>query len=114
MVRTADAIVVVEDGRNHAFRLVDRLAAPPVAAEGGRLTAPIPARLARIMVAVGDRVERGAPLLVLEAMKMEITVVAPAAGTVSGIPHRLGDMVQEGAVLVTFSPAGDDAPGAQG
>ncbi len=56
--------------------------------------------LSRIDVKVGDRVERGAPLVVLEAMKMEHTIVAPAASVVAAIHFRVGDRVPEGADLV--------------
>ena len=106
VVLTHGAIVVIDNGRNTIFSLVDGLAPPPAAAaDGGRLTAPIPARIARILVAPGDLVERGAPLLVLEAMKMELTLSAPARGVVASIRHVVGDMVQEGAELVILSPA---------
>ena len=49
---------------------------------------------------VGARVDRGAPLVVLEAMKMEHTIVAPAASVVAAIHFRVGDRVPEGADLV--------------
>ena len=115
VVRQGGAFVVIENGRNAVFRVVERLAPPPsAAAEGGRLTAPIPARVARILVAPGDEVERGAALLVLEAMKMELTVSAPAPGTIASIPHAVGDMVQEGAELVTFATPGGKPAGQQG
>jgi 3-methylcrotonyl-CoA carboxylase alpha subunit len=47
-------------------------------------------------------VEKGAPLLILEAMKMEHTITAPAAGTVKGFFYAVGDQVGDGAVLVDF------------
>jgi len=49
---------------------------------------------------VGDRVERGAALVVLEAMKMEHTIAAPVAGVVKAIHFAVGDRVPEGADLV--------------
>ena len=48
---------------------------------------------------------RGAPLLILEAMKMEHTIVAPAAGTVSAVHYREGDQVPEGADLIDVERA---------
>jgi 3-methylcrotonyl-CoA carboxylase alpha subunit len=48
-------------------------------------------------------VARGAPLLVLEAMKMEHTIVAPAAGTVSAVHYRERDQVREGAELIDLT-----------
>jgi 3-methylcrotonyl-CoA carboxylase alpha subunit len=50
-------------------------------------------------------VARGAALLVMEAMKMEHTIVAPADGTVDEILFGVGEQVAEGAALVQFTPA---------
>ena len=68
-----------------------------------RVTAPIPARLARVLAVPGAVVTKGMPLVVLEAMKMELTLAAPRDGTVSAVRHGPGDMVEEGAELVTFA-----------
>ena len=54
------------------------------------------------MVAAGDRVSAGAPLLVLEAMKMEHTVAAPADGRIAALYVAAGDQVEEGIVLLDF------------
>ena len=53
-----------------------------------------------VLVRAGDVVERGTPLLVLEAMKMEHTIVAPAPGTVVAVNYAAGERVREGADLV--------------
>jgi 3-methylcrotonyl-CoA carboxylase alpha subunit len=66
------------------------------------VTAPIPARVTRVLVSAGDTVAKGAVLLVLEAMKTEITLTAPADGIVATVRHAVGDMVEEGTDLVTF------------
>ena len=85
--------------------LVDPLASVDDAAEGGgRLTAPMPAKVTAVAVAEGDTVSKGAVLLVLEAMKMEHTIAAPADGTVAAVAVAAGDLVEEGADLVTFEP----------
>jgi 3-methylcrotonyl-CoA carboxylase alpha subunit len=57
-------------------------------------------------VAAGSRVAKGAPLLVMEAMKMEHTIVAPDDGTVEAVLYGAGEQVAEGAPLVTFTSAG--------
>jgi len=57
------------------------------------------------LVAPGSSVEKGDALLVMEAMKMEHTIHAPAAGTVDEILFAIGDQVQEGAQLLAFTPA---------
>ena len=103
VVRQDQALVVIVGGRNHVLHRVDPLAPPQNAAAGdGRLTAPIPARVARILVQPGDVVAKGAKLLVLEAMKMELTLTAPIDGTIATIRHAVDEMVQEGTELVTF------------
>jgi 3-methylcrotonyl-CoA carboxylase alpha subunit len=71
-------------------------------ADAGSLLAPMPGRIVATSVAPGTRVARGAPLLVLEAMKMEHTLQAPADGIVQGYRVKAGDQVGDGAVLVDF------------
>jgi 3-methylcrotonyl-CoA carboxylase alpha subunit len=104
VVRRADALIVIRGGRNHLFRVTDPLA-PPSAEEAGsdRLVAPIPARVARVLVSAGARVRKGDPLVVLEAMKMEMTIVAPFDGRIETVPHGADEMVEEGTELVVFS-----------
>ncbi|WP_426954492.1 acetyl/propionyl/methylcrotonyl-CoA carboxylase subunit alpha [Muricoccus radiodurans] len=104
VVRADDALTVVLDGRNHALRPIDPRSPPRAEAVGSdRVASPIPARVVRVLVAPGDRVTKGAPLLVVEAMKTELTLRAPADGTVDSVRAAPGDMVQEGRDLVTFA-----------
>ncbi|WP_300537179.1 acetyl/propionyl/methylcrotonyl-CoA carboxylase subunit alpha, partial [Sphingosinicella sp.] len=72
------------------------------AAEGGsgRITAPMPGRVLAVFVKPGDKVEAGARLLVLEAMKMENRMTAPVSGTVAKVGVAEGDQVAEGTLLV--------------
>ncbi|NKY59507.1 urea carboxylase [Nocardia flavorosea] len=70
------------------------------------VTAPMMANVWRVEVAEGDRVEAGAPLLVLEAMKMELPVVAEVSGTVRAITATAGDQVTTGAPLVAIETEG--------
>jgi len=72
---------------------------------GGSLLAPMPGRVVSLLVAPGAAVTRGMPLLVMEAMKMEHTLQAPADGTVHGFRAKAGDQVGDGAVLVDFEAA---------
>jgi 3-methylcrotonyl-CoA carboxylase alpha subunit len=53
-----------------------------------------------VLVGPGDKVERGAALMILEAMKMEHTIAAPSAGRVSAINYRAGEQVAEGEDLI--------------
>ncbi|BBK41696.1 biotin carboxylase subunit of acetyl-CoA carboxylase [Allostella vacuolata] len=103
-VRVGEQIQIFGAGASHRLTLLDPLA-PPAAAEAGagRLTAPMPGRVTRVLVAVGDRVAAGQGLLVLEAMKMEHTIKAPVVGVVGGLRYAEGDLVDEGAELVELA-----------
>jgi 3-methylcrotonyl-CoA carboxylase alpha subunit len=70
-------------------------------AEGG-LLAPMPGKIIALVAKEGEKVEKGAPLLILEAMKMEHTIVAPAGGTVKSFRFAVGEQVADGAELVEF------------
>ena len=72
--------------------------------QGGRLTAPMPGKVIALLAASGQRVNKGAPLLILEAMKMEHTITAPANGEVKAFHYAAGDQVADGAELVDFAP----------
>jgi biotin carboxyl carrier protein len=65
-----------------------------------QLTAPMPARVIRILAAPGATVQKGATLVVLEAMKMELPLRAPANATVAEVHCREGEMVAADAVLI--------------
>jgi Acetyl/propionyl-CoA carboxylase, alpha subunit len=67
------------------------------------LNAPMPGVVLKILVAAGDEVAKGAPLLILEAMKMEHQISAPRDGIVAAIHCKEGEMVQPGLDLVTLS-----------
>lgn len=69
---------------------------------GGDITAPMPGKLVAVMVKAGDTVKKGDPLAILEAMKMENTLMAPADGVVAEVFYGLGDQVDEGAVIISF------------
>ena len=103
--RGTDLVVIRRGQRNEVLTRLDPLA-PPTGHEAGaeRLLAPIPGRIARLLVAAGDVVAKGAVLVVLEAMKMELSLRAPRAGQIGEIPFGPGDMVEEGAELVRFNP----------
>lgn len=73
----------------------------PQAAPGG-LTAPMPGTVLKVLVKVGDKVEHGQPLLVLEAMKMENNINAASAGVVAAIAVNPGQSVDTGQLLLTI------------
>ena len=106
VVKDLGRIIVIDDGVNHAFAVVDQLTPPRIAlGSGGRVLAPIPGRVAGLLVGVGDAVVRGQVLVVLEAMKMELSLTASADGVVSLVCCAIGDMVDEGHELVELAEA---------
>ena len=64
------------------------------------VSAPMPATVAKVLVSVGAKVRRGDPVIVLEAMKMELTIRAPRDGIVAAVHCREGDLVQPDRVLI--------------
>ncbi len=85
---------------------IDALAhAGVAAADGGRLTAPMPGKVLSFAVKAGDVIKKGQALAVMEAMKMEHTIAAPADGTVAELLYAPGDQVSEGAELLKITTA---------
>jgi propionyl-CoA carboxylase alpha chain len=81
------------------LRPVPRFVDPADRVASGSLLAPMPGSVVRVDAEVGQHVEVGAPVLVLEAMKMQHTVTAPHDGVVTEIPVDVGSHVAAGAVL---------------
>ena len=73
------------------------------AAGGTTVEAPMPGKVLSVKAAVGQAVKFGEPLVIMEAMKMETEIVAPADGTVAQILVKAGDAVDTGAALVTLN-----------
>jgi 3-methylcrotonyl-CoA carboxylase alpha subunit len=108
VVRRNAGLVVIVAGRNHVLGYIDPLAAPHRETISDNLvTAPLPARVTRVLVEAGDEVKRGAPLATLEAMKMELTLTAPRAGVIAEVLSAVGDTVEQGAAVVVFE--GDES-----
>jgi 3-methylcrotonyl-CoA carboxylase alpha subunit len=114
LLQPSGPTVILLDGIEHRLTYIDPLQ-PKMELDvtGGRLTAPMPGKIIDVSARAGQRVKRGEALLVLEAMKMEHTIVAPADGIIDGVHFAPGDLVEEGAALIAFSADGkeaDDAP----
>jgi 3-methylcrotonyl-CoA carboxylase alpha subunit len=106
VVRSGAAIDVFHGAERHSLELHDPwLAEVEGGAHGGGLAAPMPGKVIAVLVAAGASVERGAPLVIMEAMKMEHTITAPGAGTVKEILYAVGEQVAEGAELIRFDAA---------
>jgi biotin carboxyl carrier protein len=77
--------------------------AAPVATGSVEVTASVPGKVFKVEASAGQAVKAGDPIIILEAMKMEIPVVAPQDGTVAGINVSVGDAVESGDVLATMN-----------
>lgn len=105
VVRDGDLFHVFHAGSHWQLAWSDPIAhAGEQEAEGGRLTAPMPGKIVQLLVEAGATVEKGAPLLIMEAMKMEHTISAPARGRVAELLYAVGDQVADGAQLLAFTP----------
>jgi 3-methylcrotonyl-CoA carboxylase alpha subunit len=101
-----DTFHVFTQGTSDAFEWRNLIAhAGDAEHGGGRLTAPMPGKVIAVLVAPGQAVEAGTPLIVMEAMKMEHTIGAPGAGIVAEILYAVGDQVADGAQLLLMEQA---------
>ncbi|MGH7003068.1 MAG: acetyl/propionyl/methylcrotonyl-CoA carboxylase subunit alpha, partial [Alphaproteobacteria bacterium] len=96
VARSGADLHVFEGGRTWRLGVIDPLAAVADEEAGAaKLTAPMPGKIITVKVEMGAKVERGQALLVMEAMKMEHTIRAPADGTVAAVHYAVGDQVEE-------------------
>ena len=104
VIAAAEKRHVFADGHGHVFAAIDPLfhAGAGTGSEGG-LAAPMPGKVIALLAEPGARVARGAPLLILEAMKMEHTIAAPADGVVKAFRFAVGEQVGDGDELVDFA-----------
>ncbi len=102
-VRLDNFIHLFTDGQSWKFEWLDPLDVSPDHGTGhDGLVAPMPGSITALLVAEGQRVAKGAPLLIVEAMKMEFKITAPAAGYVKAFRCAVGNQVNEGAELADF------------
>ena len=103
-------IVVEIGGHAYSFRvrdarapkLVRRRAGPDLAR--GELHAPMPGLVVDLLAEVGERVEAGRPIVIVEAMKMQNALTAPVSGRIAAIPVTRGAAVETGQLLVAITP----------
>ena len=105
VVRHGARVSVFTGGLSFAFTLPDPLAERSNDTAGeDAVSAPMPGLVQQVLVAPGMGVEKGAPLIVLEAMKMEHTLTAPRDGTVAELLCAAGDQVSDGSLLLELEP----------
>jgi biotin carboxyl carrier protein len=104
---TDDEYRVLVDGRNYRIHLVDERRVRVGAVQSGlqlqgrqMVSVPMPGKIIAVLVAVGDAVELGQGLVIVEAMKMENEVRSPISGEVKEIKVKPGDTVEGGALLL--------------
>ena len=105
-VRVDAARITVHDadGNRHTFERAPAFAWQSKESGGGnQVVAPMPGRIVLVKANAGDTVEEGQELLVMEAMKMELALKAPRAGTIASIGAAQGDFVEADAILVRFA-----------
>jgi 3-methylcrotonyl-CoA carboxylase alpha subunit len=103
VVRNGRTIDIFQGAERHTLEIHDPgLHELDASGGGGGLAAPMPGKIVAVLVESGATVEKGTPLLILEAMKMEHTIKAPAGGTVKELLYRVGEQVEEGAELLAF------------
>jgi len=130
LIATPDLVVLERDGIQHRYRIaraegrtyvdsadgsvtlvdVPRFSVPRPERPAGSLLAPMPATVGRVAVEVGQRVEAGAVLLTLEAMKLEHPILAPEPGVVAELDVRPGHQVEAGALLAVITPDSANDP----
>jgi 3-methylcrotonyl-CoA carboxylase alpha subunit len=92
------------DGTHRVLTLQSAQASPEPGIVAGSLAAPMPGKVLQVLVQAGAEVAKGAPLVILEAMKMEHTIAAPHDGRVTEIHFKAGEQVNEGAELLGLEP----------
>jgi len=99
-------MLYVQDGRGtHALRAVPYLSYISASAQAsGDVKAPMMGLILKVGVAPGDRVEKGAVVVILESMKMEMRITADCTGTVAAVNCRAGQTVERNAVVVSITP----------
>lgn len=112
VVRQGDLLTVVIGGRAYELRDAEQAAPGQAAVEEPFATSPMTGLVAKVAVAPGARVAQGAPLFIVEAMKMEYVVRAPRDVVVREVRRQAGEKVALGEVVVAFEAAAAAAPAA--
>lgn len=105
VARSRNRVLVALAGRVYAFEAGEAARGGAGPAPSGTVVAPMPGKIVAVLVAVGDAIEAGQPLVILEAMKMETPLTASVGGRVRTVAAVVGATVDGGAVLVEIEPA---------
>ncbi|HPF39699.1 MAG TPA: hypothetical protein P5081_02285 [Phycisphaerae bacterium] len=110
-LRVDGALHIWVDGKTYRFERVHSTARRAGATSGGKasnqLTAPMPGTILKINGRAGDRFEASTPIVIMESMKMEMSLSAPAPVILKSVDCQVGQLVDMGKVLVELEPAPD-------
>ena len=95
--------VVTGPAGSAEFTVLPKFTEPGGNVEPGSLVAAMPGTIVAVKVTEGDAVAAGDPLVVMEAMKMELAVTAPIDGVVTSVPVQVGDTVTAGQTLAVIA-----------
>jgi 3-methylcrotonyl-CoA carboxylase alpha subunit len=101
---THDAVFLASANDDFSFAMPEDSCTSSGSAVAGQLTSHMPGRVVALLASPGATVRQGEPLIIIEAMKMEHSISAPADGVVDGYPFSAGERVMPGDLLVRFSP----------
>jgi len=102
IVHRPERLDVFFNGRHYGLERHVEAVSDAQDSDTGRITAPMPGKIISVSVKAGDAVQRGAVLMVMEAMKMEHTITAPRDGVLERVAFGEGDTVPEGAELASL------------
>jgi 3-methylcrotonyl-CoA carboxylase alpha subunit len=106
-VRRGDEVLVSFQGKQYSIQPVRHGAAAEGPAQSGEVRASMPSQVVEVLVDAGDSVMKGQKLVVIEAMKMQLSLVAPFDGTVDKVEAVKGSQAKEGQLLVHIQPHGE-------
>jgi len=99
---TAELLTLFVDGATYSLKIEPDYQAPGSGSNNSGMNAPMPGNVVAVLAKVGDRVQAGDTLVVMEAMKMEHKIVADKTGTVVSLTVNVGDSVEESLQLAVI------------
>ena len=97
-----DHVSIYNRGRIAEISFYDPAEAMDAIGSGNAIISPMPGKILEVRVKVGDTVTKGDKLIVMEAMKMEMSLEAPRDGVIEAIDCAVDDLVDDGAVLLSL------------
>eukprot|EP01132_Coremiostelium_polycephalum_P006181 gene6181-7695_t len=98
-VQVKNSLFIFNDGLQYELELPLEVVGKGGESASGSLLSPMPGKITKINVQVGDKVKKGQPIILMEAMKMEHTIRSPIDGTVESLPYNLNEIVEDKKVL---------------